>query len=57
MPWAPFVLCAFGFIACIREGTHFGVAFYLLLGALMAVTLVESFRLPGNAGAHVSRPA
>ena len=30
---------------------------YLLLGALMAVTLVESFRLPGNAGAHVSRPA
>ncbi len=34
MPWAPFVLCAFGLIACIREGTHFGAAFYLLLGAL-----------------------
>ncbi|WP_319456250.1 MULTISPECIES: MFS transporter [unclassified Mycobacterium] len=30
---------------------------YLLLGALMAVTLVESIRLPGDAGAHVSRPA
>jgi hypothetical protein len=30
---------------------------YLLLGALMAVTLVESMRLPGDAGAHVSRPA
>ena len=30
---------------------------YLLLGALMAVTLVESMCLPGDAGAHVSRPA
>ncbi len=27
---------------------------YLVFGALMAVTLVESLRLPGNAGAHVS---
>jgi EmrB/QacA subfamily drug resistance transporter len=30
---------------------------YLLLGALMAVTLAETLRLPGDAGSHVSRPA
>ena len=27
---------------------------YLLLGVAMAVTLVETLRLPGGAGAHVS---
>ncbi|KAF0966439.1 hypothetical protein MLGJGCBP_00412 [Rhodococcus sp. T7] len=33
MPWAPFAISAFGLLACMREGTSFGVAFYLLLGA------------------------
>jgi MFS family permease len=32
-------------------------ATYLLLGALMAVTLVEAMRLPGDAGRHVSARA
>jgi hypothetical protein len=28
---------------------------YLVLGAVLAVTLVETLRLPHDAGAHVSR--
>ncbi|VEG57425.1 arabinose efflux permease family protein [Mycolicibacterium aurum] len=29
---------------------------FLVLGAVLALTLVETLRLPGDAGAHVSRP-
>jgi hypothetical protein len=30
---------------------------YLVLGALMAVTIIETLRLPGQAGNHVSGTA
>ena len=30
---------------------------YLVLGALMAVTIIETLRLPGQAGSHVSGTA
>jgi hypothetical protein len=30
---------------------------FVVLGALMAITLIETMRLPGDAGAHISRSA